>query len=800
MSAGTTRDPLPIPPPPRDGGPIGQPLRRREDRRLLAGEGLYADDIPSPPGCLHAVFLRSPHAHARILAIDPAAALALPGVAAVLTGRDLAPHVATQRMAPPIDGLRPMEMPVLPVEAARFVGDPVALVLAETPAQALDAAERVEIGWEALPAIASVGDAAAPGAALVDPAVPGNRVSAQSFATPGLEAAFARADRVVEARFGQQRQTHVPMEPRSGLAIWDNGRQHLTMRVGTQAPHPYRTAVAARLGLQEWQVTVDSPEMGGGFGQKIIPLREDLCLAAAARLLRRPVRWRETRGENLTAGLQAREEVVTTRAAVAADGRILGLTCAIDADFGAWSFFPANYMARVIAMILPGPYRIRDYGYEVAVWLTNKCPSGPMRAPMAITSWVMEGTMDAIARALGLDALEVRRRNSLTDEDLPWVTATGERYDSLTPLATLEAAAGQLGYAALRSAQAGRDSTATLLGIGLCTVVESNTYSSAFYRDAGIPGSGHEVASLRIEPSGAVIASCGLMGSGQGYETSLAQAAAAGLGAAADAVRVQIGNSDTAPYGMGSRGARGASAGGGALYMAGLKLKAKLLAIAAAMLDLNTPGSLELRDGLVLRQVAGAWEESGLTLAQLARTAHLEPLRLPPGLEPGLHQILAYDPAATTYTNSTHACAVEIERATGAIRILRYVAAEDCGTRINPMIVAGQTHGATAMGLSGAMLEHAAYGADGQALAGSFMDYAIARADDLPAFELLHEDRPSPGNPAGIKGMSEGGTMGGIGALLNAVNDALAQAGARLDAQPATPARIWEALQAALRR
>ena len=241
------------------------------------------------------------------------------------------------------------------------------------------------------------------------------------------------------------------------------------------------------------------------------------------------MRWRETRAENLTAAMMAREEVVTTRAAVSADGRLLGLTCSIAADFGAWSFFPANYMARVVAMILPGPYRLRDYGYDVTVWLTNKCPAGPMRAPMAVTSWIMEGTMDAIARDLGLDPLELRRRNSITDGDLPWITATGERYDALTPLATLDAAAAQLGYEEFRARQAKRD---TLLGIGLCTVVESTTYSSAFYRSAGIPGSGHEAATIRVEPSGAVIASCGLMGSGQGYETTLAQAAAAGFGAA----------------------------------------------------------------------------------------------------------------------------------------------------------------------------------------------------------------------------------------------------------------------------
>lgn len=399
--------------------------------------------------------------------------------------------------------------------------------------------------------------------------------------------------------------------------------------------------------------------------------------------------------------------------------------------------------------------------------------------------------MDAIARDLGLDPLELRRRNLATP---PFVTATGERYDeSLTPAATLDAAAAALGYADLRAHQAPGE---TLLGIGLCTVVESTTYGSAFYKAAGIPGSGHEVALVRVEPSGAVILSCGLMGSGQGYETTLAQAAAAGLGAAMEDVQVSIGHSDIAPYGMGSRGARGATAGGGALYMAGLKLRAKLLAIAAALLDRNSADGLDLRDSRVVARSAEGWSDTGLTLAQLARTAHLDPLRLPPGMEPGLHQVLAYDPPPMTYTNSTHACAVEIDRATGALRILRYVVAENSGTRINPMVVAGQTHGATGMGLSGAMLEHAAYDADGQALAGSFQDYALARADDLPDFDLLHHDVASPHTPAGIKGMAEGGVMGGIGALMNAVNDALAQVGARLEDQPATATRVWGALNA----
>ena len=776
-------------------GPLGAPLRRREDRRLLTGTGRFLDDLPDPPATLHAVFVRSPHANARVGAIATADALALPGVAAVLTAADLAPLVAPLRMAPPIEGLCPMEMPVLPADAARMVGDPVAVVPAESRIAAEDAAERVAVEWQPRPAVASIADAKAPGAPLVDPAVPANRASLQSFATPGREAAFARAARVVTARFGQHRQTQVPLEPRGVLAEWDRGREHLTIRTGTQAPHPYRSAVAARLGLAETQVTVESPDMGGGFGQKIIPLREDLCVAAAARLLGRPVRWRETRTENLTAALHTREESAILRAGVDADGRIVALHCAMEADFGAWSFFPANYMARAVALILPGPYRIRDYGYDVSVWLTNKCPAGPMRAPMAVTSWLMEGLMDEIARETGLDPLDLRRRNTLTDADLPWVTATGERYDSLSPAAMLDVAASAIGYAERRAEQAA--SPARLLGIGLCTVVESTTYGSAFYRAAGIAGSGHEVALIRIEPSGAILASCGLGGSGQGYETTLAQAVAAGLGVRAEDVAIRLGHTDIAPYGMGSRGSRGAAAGGGALLLAGRKLRAKLLAIAASMLGANSADALDLRDGRVVRQAGGEWADAGIGVPEIARLAHLDPLRLPPGVEPGLHQVLAYDPPAMTYSDSTHACFVEIERETGALTILRYAVAEDAGRRINPVVVEGQTHGATAMGLSGAMLEHAAYGKDGQALAATLMDYAIARAAELPAFMVLHHDTPSPATPAGIKGMAEGGTMGGIGALMNAMNDALGRVGARLDCQPATPRRVWQPLRGA---
>ncbi|MDE2007549.1 MAG: molybdopterin-dependent oxidoreductase [Rhodospirillales bacterium] len=776
--------------------PLGQALPRREDARLLRGLGRFHDDIDAPRA-LHAAFARSPHAAARIVAIDTASARAMPGVVAVLTGADLARLATPLRLAPPVEGLHPVEMPPMPIDAVRMVGDPVALVVAQTRIAAEGAAEALAVTWEPTEAVASVEAASRPGAPRVDPSLPSNLVSHQTAATPGLAAAFAAAPRIVTARFVQQRQTHVPMESRGCLAEWDPGRAHLTMTVGTQAPHPYRTALAARLGLSEAQVTVRSPDMGGGFGQKIVLMREELACAAAARLLARTVRWRESRGENLAASLHAREDAVGVRAAVTEDGTILALDVTLDQDFGAWCFFPANYMARMILLNLTGPYRIRELGTEVRVWLTNKCPSGPMRAPMAIVSWVTEGTIEAVARELGHDPLEIRRRNMLTARELPFASPGGQTLDAITPRETLEAVAAAIDYPAARAHQRAAFAQGRLLGIGLCAALESTTYGSAFFRAAGVPGSGHEVASVRIEPSGAVLAACGLMGSGQGYETSLAQTVAAGLGAAVRDVTMQMGDSDVAPYGMGSRGARGGTAGGSALFLAGQKLRAKVLAIAADMLGLNSAEAITLHESQVLRRTESGWAPAGLTLPEIARRAHLDPLRLPAGMEPGLHAILAYDPPPMTFSNSTHACLIEIDRDTGEVSILRYVCAEDVGQAINPIVVEGQTQGAIALGLSGALMERAAYGTDGQFLSGSFMDYALIRAGDMPALEISHMNTPTPRTPAGIKGMAEGGVLGAIGALMNAVNDALAQAGARLDAQPASPPRVWAALRAA---
>jgi aerobic carbon-monoxide dehydrogenase large subunit len=779
--------------PPSTPGPrgyVGAPISPRESRKLVLGRGSYIGDL-TQPGMLHIAFVRSPHGHARIKNIDTEAARSALGIHAVLTGADLASMTAPFRMAPPIEGLLPMEMTTLPVEKVRFVGDPVACVVGQDRYQVEDACALVEVEYEPLPAVVDPETAQTPGLPLVDEAVPANRPYYGVFGNGDVDAALANADRIVTARFHQGRQTHAPIETRGCLASWLPGEETLTFWHSTQIPHPMRTALAARLGISESDVRVITPDVGGGFGQKIPLYREELATAAASRLLGRPVRWVETRRENLLAALHAREDIVEVQAAVRADGTILGLDVQILADFGAYAYFPANYMARVVGMMIPGAYKVQDYRYSITAVLTNKCPSGPYRAPMLICSWVTEGTIDAIARALGLDPVEVRRRNMLTDADLPYRTATELTYRSVYPRQTLERALSATGYLARRAAQAAARAEGRIVGIGLATYVEPNTYGSEFYKTAGIAGSGHDAAVVRIEPSGAVTAQIGIVSQGQGHLTTVAQALADELAVTLEAVRVYAGDTAAAPYGMGTRGSRGGVVSAGAALGAARVLKEKLLKIAAHLLE--TPvEDLELADGRV--SVRGA-PESGYAIAQLAQKAYLAPMELPPGLEPGLEATHAYDPPPLTFSSGTHVCEVEIDRETGRLKIERYLIVEDCGTMLNPRVVEGQLHGATAQGLGGALFEEIVYDADGQNLSATFLDYAMPTAGKLPAFTVEHLGIPDPNTPLGMKGMAEGGTMGASAAISNAVADALEPFRLEANRQPFTARQLAEALR-----
>ena len=771
---------------------VGAALSPRETKKLVLGRGAYIGDL-TMPGLLHAAFVRSPHAHARIREIDVAAARRQPGIAAVLTGHDLARVTAPFRMAPPIEGLLPMEMTTLPLDKARFVGDPIACVIGEQRDQVEDACALVHVAYEPFPAVVDAERAQDLGLPLVDETIPANRAYRGVFARGDVGAALGAASRVGSARFHQGRQTHVPLEPRGCLASWLPGDETLTFWHSTQIPHPMRSALAARLGIPESAVRVITPDVGGGFGQKIPLYREELATAAASRVLGRPVRWIETRRENLLAALHAREDIVDVRAAVKSDGTILGLDVEILTDFGAYAYFPANYMARVIGMMVPGAYRLRDYRYTITAVLTNKCPAGPSRAPMLICSWVTEGTVDAIARALELDPIEVRRRNMLDESDLPYTTAGEMVYRSVYPRDTLERALAAFDYTARRREQATARVAGRIAGIGVATYVEPNTYGSEFYKTAGIPGSGHDAAIVRIEPSGAVTAQIGVVSQGQGHLTTVAQALADELAVPIERIRVQSGDTAAAPYGMGTRGARGGVVSAGAALGAARVLKQKLLRIAAHLLEAPLE-DLELVEGSI--RVRGA-PASRMTIAQLAQKAYLAPTELPPGMQPGLEATHAFDPPPLTFSSGTHICQVEIDPETGAVTIPRYTIVEDCGRMLNPRVVEGQLHGATVQGIGGALLEEIVYDADGQNRCATLLDYAIPTAALLPSFEVEHVERLDPDTPLGMKGMAEGGVMGASAAISNAVADALASLGAAAGRQPFTAYRLAEALRAA---
>jgi carbon-monoxide dehydrogenase large subunit len=771
---------------------VGVAMSPRETKKLVLGRGSYIGDL-TVPGMLHAAFVRSPHAHARIVRIDADAASRLPGIVAVLTGADLARLTAPLKIAPAIEGLLPMEMQTLPVDKVRFAGDLVACVIGEQRDQVEDACALVDITSAPLPAVVDPERAQDAGLPLVDETIPANRAYHGVFAHGDVAAALGAADRIVAARFHQGRQTHVPMEPRGCLASWQPGDETLTFWHSTQIPHPIRSALAARLGIPESAVRVITPDVGGGFGQKIPLYREELTTAAASRRLGRPVRWIETRRENLLSSLHAREDIVDVRAAVKADGAIVGLDVQILTDFGAYAYFPANYMARVIGMMVPGAYRLHDYRYAVTAVLTNKCPAGPYRAPMLICSWVTEGTVEAVARALALDPVEVRRRNMIAESDLPYTTATQLVYRSVYPRATLERALATFDYKEARRQQAEARAAGRIAGIGVATYIEPNTYGSEFYKTAGIPGSGHDAAIVRIEPSGAISAQIGVVSQGQAHLTTVAQALADALTVPIEKVRVQSGDTAAAPYGMGTRGARGGVVSAGAALGAARIVKDKLLRIAAHRLEAPLD-DLELVNGSV--RVRGA-PASSMTIAQLAQKAYLAPTELPAGMEPGLEATHAFDPPPLTFSSGTHICGVEIDPETGALTIQRYAIVEDCGRMLNPLVVEGQLHGATTQGLGGALMEEIVYATDGQNLSATLLDYAIPIAARVPSFEVEHIERLDPNTPLGMKGMAEGGVMGAAAAISNAVADALAPLGVAAGRQPFTPARIAAALRTA---
>jgi carbon-monoxide dehydrogenase large subunit len=772
---------------------IGARIPRVEDARLLGGQGRYVADL-ARPGLLHVAFARSPHAHARIAGVDTARARAMPGVVACLTGAELAARVPPVRAESRMRGYVGTDYPALAHGTVRFAGEAVAAVVAESRYLAEDAAEAVAVDWDPLDVVRGAEAGLADGSPRVHEGAGTNALVARTFAQGDPDAALASAALVVGDRFRFHRHAGVAIENRACLAEWDPGAQALTLWSSTQVPGLVRDLLAELLGLPVHRVRVVAPDVGGGFGIKSALYPEEIVVCALARQLGRPVKWLGDRREDLLTSTQAWDEVIDAELGVHADGAIAGLRARVIADIGAYSIYPWTASIEVIQVVsfLPGPYRVPHYRGEGIGVATNKAPMGPYRGVgRPVSAFVTESLLDRAARRLGLDPVEIRRRNMIRPEECPYRSPSGVVWDTATFGETLEMACARAGYDALRAEQLEARSGGRLLGIGVASYVELTGVGSAIPVS---PGStvvtGTEGVTLRVDPGGTVTAAFGLACHGQGHETSLAQVVAEELGVRLRDVRVLHGDTAASPAGTGTYASRSAVLGGGAAMLAGRALREKILAIAAHQLEASAE-DLELAEGRIA--VRGAADRA-VTLRDVARAAYSGARRLPAGIEPGLEVTRFYDPFFGTAANATHVAVVDVDPATCAVSVRQLVVAEDCGRIINPLIVEGQTIGGVAQGVGAALLEELVYSADGQLLTGSLMDYLVPTALEVPPVDVRHLDRPSPTTLGGFKGAGEGGTIGAPAAIANAVADALAPLGVEIGELPVTPERLFRLL------
>jgi carbon-monoxide dehydrogenase large subunit len=761
---------------------VGARIPRVEDRRLLTGRGRYIDDL-QPPNLLHATFLRSSVAHARVARVDVDAARLAPGVVAVFTGVEMAKlcgPVALPNMGP---NIHLPEFHPLATDRVRFVGDPLAMVVATSRYLAEDAAELIEVDYDPLPVVADYETA-------LDPAVPplfddiGSNVVGTSSTTAGdLATAFAAADRVLEVTLRQHRVANAPMETRGAIADYDPASEELTYHAATQSPHGLRMQLARTLGLPMERIRVLAGDVGGAFGLKGGVSRENFCLAAASRQLGRPVKWIEDRNEHLLASGHAREEMVTARVAVTDDGAVLAIDVDLLMDQGAypWVPYPASLFAGMIERLLPGPYHLQAYAIRSTILATNKCTYVAYRGPWEMETWVRERLLDVVAHELDLDPAEVRRRN-LVAGDPDDRLITGASLAGVSSRESLDRALELIGYAAFRVEQAAARAEGRHLGIGFATFIEASP-GPADMRN------GSEQARVRLEPDGHVTVITAQAPHGQGHETTLAQLAADELGVPLEHVRVVHGDTQLTPVSMvGTGGSRAAPWASGAVITTARRLKEKVLGIAAELLEIS-PADLDITDGLI---VPRGVPEKAMPLAKLASRAILNPASLPPGVDRELEAFETFDGTGITgsgWSGGTHACTVEVDIETGRVTILRYVAVEDCGPVINPAIVEGQIAGGVAQGIGAVLYEHCVYDEDANPLTGTFVDYLLPTAVEIPTIEIDHLET-DPDGELGFRGVGEGGAIVAPATLTSAIEDALHPLGVRIREQHLSPARI----------
>jgi aerobic carbon-monoxide dehydrogenase large subunit len=782
--------------------PIGAAVRRKEDRRFLTGKGNYTDDI-NRPGQLHAVFVRSPHAHAEITRIDTARAKAAPGVVAIYTGADVeAAGLGSLPCGWAVkfkDG-SPMKEPPHPILAqgkVRHVGDPVAVVIAQTKEQASEAGDLVEISYKTLPAVTDAAETLKPGKPQLFDAAPNNLCYDWAIGEKApVDAAFAKAHHVTKLDIVNNRLVPNAMEPRAYIGEFDSGTGDYTLYTTCQNPHAIRLLMGAFvLHLPEHKLRVVAPDVGGGFGSKIYHYAEEAVVTWAAGQLARPVKWTAERAESFVSDAQGRDHITHAELALDRDGRFLALKVSTVANLGAYlSTFAAAVPTYLYATLLAGTYTTPAIYAEVKGVFTNTVPVDAYRgAGRPEASYVIERLVETAAREMKIDRAELRRRNFIAKDAYPYQTPVALAYDSGDYFTTLDMALKAADYAGFEKRRETAKKAGKLRGLGLATYIEAcGVAPSAVAGALGARAGLYEVAAVRVNPTGSVTVLTGTHSHGQGHETTFAQLVSERLGVAIENIDVVHGDTSRIPFGMGTYGSRSLPVGGSALVKALDKVVNKGRKIAAHMLE-AAEADIEFKDGKFT--VAGTDRSKAFgEIAFSAYVPHNYPLE---ELEPGLDETAYYDPKNFTFPSGTHVCEVEIDPETGTVKIVNFAAADDFGRIVNPMIVEGQVHGGLAQGIGQALCEECVYDREsGQLVTGSFMDYCMPRADNLPSFAVETHGTLCTHNPLGVKGCGEAGAIGAPGAVMNAVVDALAPLGISDLSMPATPEKVWRAIAA----
>ncbi len=775
---------------------IGRSVPRPNMGRLLQGRAQYVSDV-TLPRMVHVAFVRSPHAHAKILRIDTKDAKAAPGVVAVVTGADLAGVITPWvGVLTHLKGIKSAPQHAIAVDRACWAGEAVCAVLARSRAEAEDACERVQVVYEELPAITDPETALDPGTPVLHPELGDNLTFERVHVAGDPDKGFADADTVVEQTFVFGRHTGVCNEPRAIVVDWNPGEQRLTVYQGTQAPHMMQNLFAKHLGLQEHQVRVVTKDVGGSFGIKVHTYADEMAAVALSKMLKRPVKFVADRVESFVTDIHARDHRVHAKIGVKSDGTITAWEIDDLTGIGPYSVYPrtSGIEANQVVNLTGGPYTCGNYRARARVVFQNKnvmCQYRAVGHPIATA--VTEGLVELAAQAIGMDPLEIRRRNLIADDAHPSQGPSGIKFEALSHHASLAHLDSMMNYAGLRAEQASLLKQGVYRGIGFAQFIEVTNPSAAFYGVGGAKISAQDGATVRLDATGAIFCHTGVSEQGQGAEAVIAQCVATSFGVPLDRVRVVMGDTDHTPYGGGTWASRAAGIGGEAAWQAGKALRENVLAVAASILQAS-PTSLDIRNGTVVNRDGGA-ERIGLD--EVARIAYFRPDTLPAGIQAELVATRHYVPRqyAFAFTNGIQASYLEVDTDTGFVKLLKLWCVEDCGTLINPQLVDEQIRGGIVQGIGAALFEQCVYDARGQLLNGNMADYLVPMAMEMPDMQVGHVVTPTADSELGAKGAGEAGTAGAPGAVMNAINDALRPLGASpLTDMPFTPDKILRAL------